>query len=83
MSHMGTVEVVGRIFMKTAVINFLNVAYVVNSKILKCRTAVSRQDVLLQSSPCLEKMGITVLIFILFINFGKVSVENIGISNGQ
>jgi hypothetical protein len=57
---MGTVEVVGRIFMKTAVINLLNVAYIVNSKILERRTAVSRQDVLFQSSPCLENVGMAV-----------------------
>jgi hypothetical protein len=44
--------------MKTAVINLLNVAYKVYSKILEYRTAVSRQDVLLQSSPCSEKLGI-------------------------
>jgi len=56
----GTVKVVGRIFMKTAVINLLNVAYIVDSKILEHRPAVTRQDVLLQSSPCLEKMGMAV-----------------------
>jgi len=46
--------------MKTAVINLLNVAYIVDSKILEHRPAVTRQDVLLQSSPCLEKMGMAV-----------------------
>ena len=60
MSHRGTVEIVGRIFMKTAVINLLKVDYIVNSKILEQRTALSRQDVLLQSSPCLEEMGMVI-----------------------
>jgi hypothetical protein len=46
--------------MKTAVINLLYVAYIVNSKLSENRSAVTRQDVLLQSSLYLEKMGMAV-----------------------
>jgi hypothetical protein len=59
-SSMRTVKVAGRIFMKTALINLLNVAYFVNSKILEHRPAVSRQAVLLRSSHYLENMGMAV-----------------------
>jgi len=57
---MRIVKVVGRIFMKTAVINLLNVAYIVNSKILENRPAVSRHNILLHSSSYLEKMGLAI-----------------------
>jgi len=46
--------------MKTAVINLLNVAYIVNSKILENRPAVSRHNILLHSSSYLEKMGLAI-----------------------
>ena len=68
--------------MKADVINLLNVAYFVNSKVLEHRPVVSRQDILLQSSPYLEKIVMAVTDIHIVYYFWKISVENFGISNG-